>query len=125
MVFIHPVPEDESERRNYISWVGDESERRICELCKTTKLNRAGRFYVCNTCGQRFAIADMPEEIHVDRNVSKLDVKPAIVFKQKTNAQIRKANEEELRDKYGVDNFDDEKVLKRPGVTIKEIHEHY
>ena len=124
MVRFYPVRGEAEPQRKYITWIGDDSERRICDLCKTTKLNRSGRFYICPTCNQRTAIADLPEEIHVDRNISKLDVKPAIVFKDKSVSTIRRENEKLLEEKYSVDKFEDDAVLKQPGVTIKKIYDH-
>jgi hypothetical protein len=128
LVSIYPRVNDGESITNKITWLGEENERRLCEFCKTAKLNRIGRYYICPSCNQRFALADSPEEVRVDLNVSKLDVHPALVFKDKaSDEEIRSNNEDELLRKYKLnkyDDLDDLKTLKRPGVTIKDDVEH-
>ncbi len=121
MVGVYPHIPDDRIGSSRMVWFGDEDERRLCTYCKTSKLNRMGRYYSCPTCNQRFLMSDMQEEIKVDFNVSKLDLRPALVFAdKKAEGELRGLVREELMEKYGMSNeFDnDDKIFKRPGVRI-------
>ena len=72
-------------------------------------------------------MSDMQEEIKVDFNVSKLDLRPALVFAdKKSEGELKDLVREELMDKYGMtSDFDnDDKVFKRPGIRVSNEFEH-
>ena len=110
-------------------WMGEESERIMCEYCKTVKLNRNGRFYTCSQCNQRFLASDIPEEIKVDLNISKLDMHPAMVFIQSsaTDMEAQKLVRDELKAKYGINDdaiIEDDATFRRPCVSVRDEIEH-
>ena len=130
MVGNYPVYQngEQSSASSRVVWFGDESERVMCKYCQTSKLNRNGRYYTCPTCNQRFPVSDQLEELKVDFNVSKLDIKPALVFQDKMDPDdLRGIVRDELKEKYHIkepsDTFDG--VPRRAGVRIIGEYDHH
>lgn len=122
---VYPHYNDDSDNRSYIQWFGEEEANpKFCSHCHTVILRKRGRFMWCRECNYSFPIAEQPEVIKIDSQVSAFGSDPPSIVCQprSTVDRIVADNErEELEKRFGKNNMtraDDLSILKRPGVKI-------